>query len=80
MSKQECVVIKKDDFLAEKRLNLWLDTGWLVKDKTILDDKIIYILEKQDYSEINKLKMKIKWLEEICGEKGCSQSEVEVNE
>ena len=80
MTKQECVVIEKDYIFAEATLNLWLDNGWLVKDKTILDDKIIYIFEKQDYSEINKLKMKIKWLEEICGEKGCSQSEVEVDD
>ena len=48
MIKQKSVVIEKDNLFKEDILNLELSGGWRVVDKTILDDEIIYIMEKTE--------------------------------
>ena len=43
MEKQTAITIEKDEGVGI--LNLYLSDGWKVIDKTVLDDKVIYILE-----------------------------------
>lgn len=43
MKKQTAITIEKDSGVGI--LNFYLSDGWKVIDKTVLDDKVIYILE-----------------------------------
>jgi len=49
MRKQKAITIGKDGSVSI--LNFYLSDGWKVVDKTVLDDKVIYILElnKKDF-------------------------------